>query len=99
MRRFRGSSKQWYMLGSTPTAPSLPPPPRGVASLPCEHRKRCVNFCLGRLSPSSSKWSTSTTARGEPGEAGWAGSGELGGGGHPTPHTDSLCARGRGLQH
>lgn len=99
--RLRHSSEQWHIWGSTPH-PHPQPPPRGPASLPCEHRKRCVNFCLVPLSPSSSKWSTSTTVRGEQGEADWAGSREVGGGGGWggwTPHTDFLCARGRGLQY
>lgn len=96
--RLRHSSEQWHIWGSTPH-PHPQPPPRGPASLPCEHRKRCVNFCLVPLSPSSSKWSTSTTVRGEQGEADWAVSREVGGGGRWTPHTDFLCARGRGLQY
>lgn len=90
--RLRHSSEQWHIWGSTPH-PHPQPPPRGPASLPCEHRKRCVNFCLVPLSPSSSKWSTSTTVRGEQGEADWAGSREVGGGeGVNTSHRLPLCS-------
>lgn len=51
--------------------------PEQPASLLCE-QERCVNFCLVPLSPSSSKWSTSTTLRER--EPGRGESGEVGGG-------------------
>lgn len=81
------------------------------ASPSCE-QERCVNFCLVPLSPSSSKWSTSTASKerereGQGGRGGRqggseparGGSREVGGGGRPTPHTDSLCALGRGAYY
>lgn len=56
-----------------------------------------MNFCLVPLSPSSSKWSTSTTVRGEQGEADWAGSREVGGGGGGEHLTQTSFVLGAGV--
>lgn len=73
-------------------------PLRRQASPSCE-QERCVNFCLVPLSPSSSKWSTSSAGREREREPARGGSREVGGGGRWTPHTDSLCALGRGAHY